>query len=236
MRRRRLEAARNALRSRLEVLEREHRLALWLDRNAADMIALLSLPAALPGATRWLPVFAVRTGQLSEAVDKMRASCEYLDRLVRWEQAGAAVLKPSETVPGDLDLWIDPDVIPEAPDQLRTATLDGAQILAIVGIIAAVLALGYGSDVLIERERSSRNALDKDLARSILEARAAGTISQADTEAILGFVSDWQAQATAETAERPSAISEIPGLIKLAIAGAIGLGVINVILSFKKDR
>ena len=80
--------------------------------------------------------------------------------------------------------------------------------------------------------------MDKQLAQSIVQARIDGTITQTDAEAILGFVSEWKTKATEETKAAGGGIlggvDQLPGLIKIAILGALGLGLVNVVLSIRK--
>lgn len=144
---------------------------------------------------------------------------------------GKAEYRASQTVPGDLDLWGNPDDFGPVPGRLLEAFAEvpgesttlgavatGTVVLIAIGIIGATASIVSISMAVIEQTRTRREAIRSNLTTITIRAIEAGAISESFGNRILKTIDVW----TKAEAAKPLLEVDTSGVLTVAAVGGIG--------------
>jgi len=188
------------------------------------------LPAQLvpPDFAAW----AARVSELELEVKRLAQVLDWLDELERADDAGAVEWRLSESNPGDLDIGIDPDVLPSPPG-LQLEQLEGlglAWVYWVLAGIAGILTTQRGCDYLEQSEETARAEMDREVTVRALDALEAGNLTAEDREILAGIVREWRRQNDRAAAASETTLDKVArvagyGAASAAVLAAAWVGV-----------
>lgn len=182
--------------------------------------------------------------EYAQTVKSVQDSVEWLNRANRLVEEGKAEYRESQTVPGDLDLWADPEEIGPMPDRLiesfaalpaGSSTLGieplstAAVVLIAIGIIGATGSIVAVSVAVIEHTKTRRAEIRANLTTVIVRSVEAGAISESLGKRMLETIDVW----TQAEADKPLIRVDTSGVLTVAALGGIGYGLYRL---FSKPR
>ena len=181
----------------------------------------------------------------AEHVQTIQDSVSWLLRADALVKAGQAEYRPSQTKPGDLDLWGRREDFEAPPLMLQEAFADpdgqsstlgaeplstGAIVLIAIGIIGATASIVTIGTLMIEQTQKDRATIRAGLIAATQEAVQAGTISEDFAARVLHTIDVW----TKAEANQPVVKFDLDGLLTVAALGGIGYGLYRLLSKYDK--
>lgn len=222
---RRFLEARESLRAALTGASLQHRIMMAVADTIEDF---------LPD---WLQVGPIDTfldvaDSFDERYRKIVVSLDWLDNLERWHEQGKVKFRPSVALPGDIDVSIDPDVVPDVPAALKSTVqitnLSGAQVWVFIGLIAGIAVLKIGTDFLSDQEKTTRKQYEFLISKMLLESTAPEDVKVR----VATLMQEWK-----KTPDEPESVGTQISRVLMwaAIAGGV-VGTLSLLLQYVKWR